>query len=350
MDNKKPSSSQQNSLSTTIRDLYKRYRTGFYRPNLLLTLEKRQMFDAAAGALLADDLEDEGANGSEESLPVPGDTGAQTGAELAADDSGGSDSATDAGSEQESAAAPDEDTADPEGADSETASDDGSHTAQSESEEESLAESETLGASSELDAYENTASAEEDAEEEQAVAENDGHEELISSDLDTYQQNASSSAESEAAEEAQTGEDEDQDTDTQVANAVDLNTDADIDAPDLIEEVNQVVFIDTSVEGYEWLLSGVMQEISEPGEDLDQLLDEFIYEDQSVSSEAHSAAIDEDEPNSDAESEDSGAANAESATAPKSQIISGTLVVLLDSNSSAVEQISNALLPHTDLA
>jgi len=64
----------QGKLDSNIKGIYKRFRNGFYRPNLLLTLEKRQMFDGAAGALLADDLVDEGANGTEESLPTPVET------------------------------------------------------------------------------------------------------------------------------------------------------------------------------------------------------------------------------------------------------------------------------------
>ncbi|MGI9316097.1 MAG: hypothetical protein ACR2QW_02095, partial [bacterium] len=70
MSNKK-GDHERKPLAANVRDLYKRYRRGFYRPNLLLTLEKRQMFDGAAGAILADDLIDEGATGAEESLPVP---------------------------------------------------------------------------------------------------------------------------------------------------------------------------------------------------------------------------------------------------------------------------------------
>ena len=33
----------QGKLAGNINSIYKRYRSGFYRPNLLLTLEKRQM-------------------------------------------------------------------------------------------------------------------------------------------------------------------------------------------------------------------------------------------------------------------------------------------------------------------
>ena len=58
-----------NKLAGDIKGIYKRYRHGFYRPNLLLTLEKRQMFDGAAGALVADDLMD--IAGQEEQLPTP---------------------------------------------------------------------------------------------------------------------------------------------------------------------------------------------------------------------------------------------------------------------------------------
>ena len=82
---------EQSALNKEVKNIYKRFRQGFYRPNLLLTLEKRQMFDGAAGAIVSEEMLDPLASGAEEQLPTP-DTSSASASSNAADDAVPADS------------------------------------------------------------------------------------------------------------------------------------------------------------------------------------------------------------------------------------------------------------------
>ena len=302
-DNDKP---ELTTVDSEVKGVYQRHRAGFYRPNLLLTLEKRQMYDGAAAALGAEELLDEDANGSEEQLPTPE---VETVTPETAEDNG-ADETSAAG---EAAVEDEDEESDVEVGLVDDEADDGTPDFVDDGTPDYIEEDETdsgdEAAVSAVATVANDALDEPEAEEEE-------------------EETSAQSSDPEPTEEPE----EDQFT----ANDYDLPDDFDP------EDVTEVVFIDTTVAGYEALLDGVLQtEAEEEAQDeLEALLGEYEYGE--TASEEEAASDDEaEEPaaQQDADEEES-----------QYRYINGTLVVLLDSESSQIDQISETLGGYSDLA
>ncbi|MGI9319562.1 MAG: DUF4347 domain-containing protein, partial [bacterium] len=339
-----------NRLAEDINGIYKRYRHGFYRPNLLLTLEKRQMFDGAAGAIVADDLIDPDIAGTEERLPTPDAAPTVETAE-------GPALSTDEEVARQTDAAAEEQAADTESSVDEEATD-----------EETTDATNSDGAGREDAVDEATDESEEELAAEEEVAEED-----VDSDDDNKRRPAVPTvvqqdilAEDALAPALPTREViAEVDPIEGIAPAEENEpeystiTDADIATEDGEEEVTEVVFIDTAVDGYEDLLDGILNELEQEenadvtdtaseDDELDDLIGGMNYSDNSAVSDVLGSDQDttDEQPASDGDAD-----GMDQADQPvQSYLIDGTLVYLLDTETSAVEQITEVLTGYNELA
>ncbi|MBX2826209.1 MAG: DUF4347 domain-containing protein, partial [Gammaproteobacteria bacterium] len=341
----------ENILSNGVKSIYKRYRQGFYRPNLLLTLEKRQMFDGAAGALLAEDLDDPELNGVGEELPTP-ETQNETGVHS---------SSTESPSTQDD---PDQETSENTEEENAVASDGSLGTAGEEATVDEAPDS-TSSADNTTSTIEDAVSIDEAVTETVSVQPTGTADEEL---LDTSDALAGDSLPSESVQQTQVADetiDELDEPDTDEDSTV-AATDPEEEVPDQYgnttvapeddDSVTEVVFVDSGVEGYEVLLDSILSDLTqgddEEGDEedvaeqeptLESLLGEFNYDTESTTSETGA-----DDPLDETEEETAEATSAQGGA--QSYLINGTLVYVLDQQSSAIDQITDVLAEQSDLA
>ena len=345
-----------NKLAGDIKSIYKRYRHGFYRPNLLLTLEKRQMFDGAAGAIVADDLIDPEIAGTEEKLPTPDAAPTVQTAE-------GPALSTDQEAAQQADEAAEEEAADTESSMDDENADDSAEDESSDTDSDGEATSDVVDDAT--DGSEEEQASNEDAEEE-PVADDSGDEkkqaapEIVQADIQAEDARAPSLPMPEVTDDLDPIEEIA--PDEEPAPEYSTITDADIVASeDEDDEVTEVVFIDTAVEGYEDLLDGILNELEQvenessdlsdvtsEEDELDALIGGMTYSDQSAMSDV----LGDDPDVAQDQSGDNGTPeeSEQAAAMPMSYKVGGTLVYLLDTDTSAVEQITNVLTDYNELA
>ncbi|MBX2869303.1 MAG: DUF4347 domain-containing protein, partial [Acidiferrobacterales bacterium] len=299
------------------------------------------MFDAAAGAVIGDELLDPEVNGAEETLPIPpteSTVETQQSASASSADTGESDSpSTDAAVALEESSETSEQTED----DMEIAeggeSSDKVDTSETAEDDPVVAEPNNEETSESTDTIES-----DDVEGEQTTSSphsgTDTDEDVENVHVAAPDQSSASSDQTDTPE----AEEEPQ----QYA-ALSQNDDY---APDDVEEV---VFIDTAVDDYEQLLQGILSSIEddidetsgdsltavEPEEEetLESLLSAITYDDAPSLTESETN-LDEEEASDDDDDEQ-----------PNQIYINGTLIVLLQQDQSAIEQISETLAGLNDL-
>ncbi|NND72255.1 MAG: DUF4347 domain-containing protein, partial [Rhodothermales bacterium] len=336
---------EQSGLAQEIKRIYKRYRQGFYRPNLLLCLEKRQMFDGAAGAIAADDMLDDASAGSEEQLPTPAadpttelDTGS---ADTATADNTASKEPSGGNEVIETELTAGEETVSP--IDAETATgeqmlDDPSVVESVQADEVVNEESSTTASKSEPDSISANHVSNKSAG--PAVTEAQYTDALDSDSIE----------ESTAPLELVAPEEDAAPLFSTIGDDVPFSDD------DSLVEISEVVFIDTAVEGYKDLLNGILGELEKnividnpsPEDEIESLLGGFAYDTPLTGS-----ALDEPEdlpaPQSNTLIADDSYPD-QITGSPQTYRVGGALVYLLDTESSAMTQISQALINHEDLA
>ena len=303
----------ESKVSKDLSTAYKKYANGFNRPSLLLNLEQRMMFDGAA-PIVADEIIDNTTEQSPESLPEPTASSDTEAAEKEATET------TDAvGTQEESA--------DVDGiADSlEVGDENSSDTVTSEEASDALA----------LDGADTTATP------------------LFGSDATPIASETPTSSESES-EQATEVED---DSDETISEAESEEAEEAVEEP----EVNRVVFIDTSVAGFEELLSGVIAEVESGSEETaSELITDTVA--LTESSDADAANLSTAPPATDdvvsnstqVASSDLGATSSLEdggyiANEDGAIIVDGVAIYLLDPNDNQDEKISNTLADYTDL-
>ena len=320
---------KESALSKAISKIYKKYANGFDRPSLLLNLEARMMFDGAAPAV-ADEIIENVNDQSPESLPAPSAESSQSNS---AEAETTSTSTTESSSES---------------------SDDVDGIADSleigvDATVSELITAEEVNDALELDGADSTATplfgpnaAQIDATPTTAITAT-----TVSAAVETSADEQESVAEDENENETS--------TETVADTAENDIEEAIVEEP----EVNRVVFIDTSVAGYEDLLDGVIQEIELVAED-DATPVDLSAVVATESSDADTANLSTAPPENDEvsvsplASNDSGADAAledsgYTANADGAIIIDGVAIYLLDPADNQVEEITNTLAGFSDL-
>ena len=316
----------QSKVSKDLSTAYKKYANGFNRPSLLLNLEARMMFDGAA-PIAADEIIENTTPQSPESLPEP----------IAADTTTEATAESSEAQLEESTSADDVDGI----ADSlEVGEDSSAEIVSAEEASDALALDGADSVAAPLFGPEATAT---------PVAT------TVSTSTDSVD---SATVEAESSSEPEQAIEEEYET---VAEAV---TEADEAEEAVVEEepeVNRVVFIDTSVAGFEELLDGVIAEVEAGSE---EVASELITDTVSLteSSDADAANLSTAPPAADdvvsnstqVASSDLGATSSLEdagyiANEDGAIIVDGVAIYLLDPNDNQIEEITETLAGYTDL-
>ena len=352
---KKKAKPEQTAVNKEVKSLFKRFRQGFYRPNLLLTLEKRQMFDGAAGAILGDEVLDPDSLGSSESLPTPTTEASAATSTSAAGQSTSTDSPGPNTDVTEDTTSTSGTTTDVSSTDPTTASNtdttqtttsdfiDSNSDGIADISEEDLTDTDSTG----ITTTDADSSGVEDTTPAAQPASATEPEPVVSEPAATspIPQVAAEIPKDQPAPETEPEEE------IFYSSAI-----PDIDGDDINQAIGNVVFIDYTVD-HEPLLDGILDALGETTDDdlsdsagdddtenLESLLGDFVYETNSSISESVVEESVQDEEQTEETAD-------ESEQRPANQFVVGnTLVVLLQSDQSAIQQITETLDDLNELA